>query len=241
MGESAEPKSCFLNMSLYNVEQLFDDVAASLDREDRRLQALNNARSSLIADSFDLDGVAAMSRVLTYVVCGGLLERLMRDLPQALATDVLAIGVVRNKLPVGLLAVIEAAAFRKCVTQSPLGVLARVELLQKIAQHSDDGRQVGDFVSDFVLADGTTIDTKQFEAIWSILGLSGDWRNQVTDRLLLSELKNKRNEIAHWENDPVAVGRTRTYGDLRKMLRQLRDLLDHLCLHICDWLDALAT
>jgi hypothetical protein len=228
-------------MSPYSIELLFDDVTASIDREDRRLQALENARGSLITDSFDLDGVAAMSRVMTYVVCGGLLERLMRDLPQALMIDVLAIGAVRNKLPIGLLAVIEAAAFRKCVTQSPIGVLARVELLQKVAQHANDARQVEDFVSDLVLADGTTIDTKQFEALWSILQLGGDWSNQVTDRLMLSELRSKRNEIAHWESDPVDIGRTRTYGDLRRMIRQLRDLLDHLCLNICDWLDTLAS
>jgi hypothetical protein len=226
-------------MGLYRVELLFDEVAECIDREDRRLQALDNARRSLISDSLDRDGIAAMSRVLTYVVCGGLLERLMRDLPQALVTDVVAIGAARNKLPMGLLAVTEAAAFRKCGGQNPGGVLARIELVRKIATHSTDNRQVEDFASSFVLADGTTIDMKQFEAVWSILGFPGDWRNQVTDRLLLTELRSKRNEIAHWESDPVQIGRSRTSADLRRALRQLRDLLDHFCLHICDWLDAL--
>lgn len=226
-------------MSQYSIELLFDEVAECIDREDRRLQALDNARSSLIPGSFDMDGIAAMSRVLTYVVCGGLLEHLMRDLPHALVSDVVAIGVVRNKLPTGLLAVTEAANFRKCFAQNPGAVLARIELLQKITAHATDNRPVEDFTSGFVLADGTTIDMKQFEAVWNVLDLPGDWRNQVTDGLLLSELRSKRNEIAHWESDPVDIGRTRTYVDLRRILRQLRDLLDHLCLNICDWLDSL--
>jgi hypothetical protein len=228
-------------MSQYRIELLFNEVAECIDREDRRLQALENAQSSLISGLFDKDGVAAMSRALTYVVCGGLLERLMRDLPKAIATDVVTIGVVRNQLPIGLLAVTEDTIFRKCFAQSPNAVLARIELLEKVTSHAADRRPVEDFTPGFVLADGTTIGVKQFEAIWSTLDLPGDWHNQVTDVLLLKELRSKRNEIAHWESDPVDIGRTRTYNDLRQVLRQLRDLLDHLFLNICDWLDVLAS
>jgi hypothetical protein len=118
--------------------------------------------------------------------------------------------------------------------------LARVKLLQAASEHSNDVRPVDDFESDLKLADGTTVDNRHFEAIWYLLGLSGDWRNRATDTLLVHELKIKRNEIAHWESDPVDIGRSRTYSDLRLVLRQLRDLLDHLCLNICDWLDGLA-
>jgi len=227
--------------SPYVTELLFDEVAQYIDREDRRLQALENASSVLISDAFDIDGVAAMSRVLTYVVCGGLLERLMRDLPQALVDDVISMRTLRGKLPLELLAAIEGPMFRKCTEQTSTGVLARVELLLAVSQHANDTRPVEDFSQSLVLADGSTIGTKQFEAVWLALGLPGDWKSKNSDALLLRELKEKRNEIAHWENDPVDVGRSRTYSDLRQALRQLRDLLDHLCLTVCAWLDGLAS
>ena len=180
-----------------------------------------------------------MSRVLTYVVCGGLLERLMRDLPQVLVDDIVSMNAMRAKLPLGLLAAIEGPLFRKCTEQSSAGVLARVELLIAVSQHARDTRQVEDFSQGLVLADGSTIGTKQFEAVWLALGLPGDWKCKNSDALLLRELKEKRNEVAHWENDPVDVGRSRNYSDLRLVLRQLRDLLDHLCLNVCVWLDGL--
>ena len=220
----------------YSIESLFDRVNESIDREDLRLQALEG---SLTVDQFDSDGVAAMNRALTYVICGGLLEWLMRDLPQALADDVIALGTIRNRLPMGLLAPIESAAFRKCTEQTARGLLARVTLLATIGQHANDTRIVDDFGASLLLADGSSIGPKQFEALWHVLGLSGDWQNSGTDRVLLEELKSKRNAIAHWESDPVDVGRSRSYSDLRRALSQLRDLIDHLYLHVCDWLDRL--
>lgn len=228
-------------MTNYSTELLFNAVAEHIDREDRRLQALQNASPALIQDAFDIDGIGAMSKVLTYVVCGGLLEWLMRELPQALVDDVLVMNAARNKLPIGLLAVLESPTFRKCIEQNPSGILARIELLTTTSQHLIDSRPVEDFADSFVLADGTTIGTKQFEVLWRTLGLSGDWRNRASDSFLVRELRSKRNEIAHWENDPVDIGRSRTYSDLRSALRQLRDLLDHVCLHVCNWLDALAS
>jgi hypothetical protein len=227
-------------MPSYVTELLFDQVAQCIDREDRRLQALQNAAPVLISDVFDIDGIAAMSRVLTYVICGGLLERLMRDLPQALVDDIVSMNTIRGQLPLGLLAAMEGPLFRKCTEHTSTGVVARVELLLAVDQHANDTRPVEDFSQSLVLADGSTIGTKQFEALWLALGLPGDWKSTNSDALLLRELKEKRNEIAHWENDPVDVGRSRTYSDLRQALRQLRDLLDHLCLNLCDWLDGLA-
>lgn len=227
-------------MTSYATELLFDQAAQDIDREDRRLQALENAGTALIIGSFDVDGVAAMSRAMTYVICGGLLEWLMRELPQALVDDIISTAVIRGNLPIGLLAVLEAPTFRKCIDKTPGGLLARVELLLTVSQHSKDVRPVDDFRDNLVLADGTTIGVVQFEAIWQTLGLAGDWQNRSSDILLLRELRSKRNEVAHWENDPVLVGRSRTYSDLRALLRQLRDLLDHLCLNVCDWLDKLA-
>jgi hypothetical protein len=227
-------------MTTYATELLFDQVAACIDREDRRLQALENAASSLHKDPFDVDGIAAMSRVLTYVVCGGLLERLMRDLPLTLVSDIVSMRTVRSKLPLGLLAAMEAPLFRKCIEQTPTGVVARVQLLVTASRHMNDGRRVEDFSQSLVLADGSTVGAKQFEAIWMALELPGDWRARNADSLLLRELKEKRNEVAHWETDPVDIGRSRTYSDLRIVLSQLRDLLDHLCLNVCDWLDGIA-
>ncbi|MDG4791047.1 hypothetical protein O7626_41390 [Micromonospora sp. WMMD1102] len=195
---------------------------------------------NLIQDQFDADGVAAMNRALTFVVCAGILEQLMRDLPAALSSDLCALRVPRKRLPMGLLAILEAVEFRRCAEQNVASFSSRAKLLRSISLHSGDERLISDFSDDLKLADGKTVNERQFSALWELLDLPGEWRNDPKDLLLLKEIQAKRNSIAHWEQDPVAVGRMKTYVQLRETTRSLGLLLDHVQLHLCDWLDKMA-
>jgi hypothetical protein len=224
----------------YTIDTIFDRATTLIDREDRRLQALIQARPALSPNPFDPDGVAAMSRALTYVVCGGILEDLLRQLPEALSEDILTLNITRSKVPLSLLAVLEASYFRKCAEQTASALLQRSQLLQAASSHSTDMRPLEPFGSILMLADGTTISAKHFEALWRVLDLPGDWRNDVRDRFLVLEIHDKRNDIAHWLADPVDIGRSKTYSDLRSLLRQVRNLTDHIYLTISAWLDDLA-
>ncbi|GAA1388913.1 hypothetical protein [Catellatospora chokoriensis] len=221
----------------YAIETVFGKAITQLERERRRLSALDQARQHLVQDLFDSDGVSAMSRALTYVVCGGILEQLMRDLPQALSTDLVAKTVLRSQLPAGLLAILEASEFKRCATSTTSTLSVRASLIRSIAGHGSDNRLVSDFAQDLIIADGTTITTRHFKVLWDVLELPGDWRNDAKDQFLVSEISSKRNDVAHWEMDPVDVGRSKSYSDLLSSIDALIKLVDHIHLHIWDWLD----
>jgi hypothetical protein len=225
---------------IYTIEPLFDKATELLDREDRRLQALMQAVSNLSPNPFDPDGVSAMSRALTYVVCGGILEDLLRKLPDALSQDIMALNITRSKLPISLLAVLEAEYFRKCAAQTTTALMERSYILRAASTHSTDIRPTEPFGSVLVIADGTTISSKHLEALWRTLDLPGDWRNEANDLFLMSELREKRNDVAHWLEDPVDIGKSKTYSDLRTLLRRVRNLTDHVYLTLSVWLDDLS-
>lgn len=218
-----------------SVDAVFEEANRYLQRERRRLEVLQQSAKDL--DAYDNDGFAAMGRALSYVVMGGVLENLMRDLPGALATDIIALRLVRNKLPIGLLSVLDASFFRRCGDDTVGSLMARANLLRSVINHAADSRIVENFSELFRLADGSTIGVKNFEAIWIILDLPGSWKNVPEDSLLVREITGKRNDVAHWLADPVDVGRSKRPTGLIQMIDQLIDLLDHVYLNLCYWLE----
>jgi hypothetical protein len=218
------------------VDGVFDSAIADLDRENRRLEALEKSTASSTA--FDHDGFLAINRALSYVVLGGVLEALMRDLPAALAADVLALKVERRKMPVSLIAVMDSTRFRQTNSDTVGSLIARAEVVKGALVHTVDQRLVEDFADALKLADGQTINEKHFQAMWSVLGLDGDWRNTATDSLLIREIREKRNDVAHWQEDLVVIGRSKKPSELRQMASRLSDLVQHFQLSIWYWLDA---
>ncbi|MFF7158647.1 hypothetical protein [Streptomyces sp. NPDC008139] len=216
------------------VDSVFDKAVEQLDREERRLGSLE--KTGTVA-TFDRDGFAAMNRALSYVVMGGVLEELMRDLPAALAADLVAQNIERRHLPVSLIAAIDASSFRQCGSDTVASLIARANVVQAVASHGSDSRPVVDFGELFKLADGSTINEKHFKALWALLGLDGDWRSDPKDTMLLKEIRDKRNDVAHWLEDPVTVGRSKRPSDLKTMVKGLIDLVQHFHLAIWYWLD----
>jgi hypothetical protein len=186
---------------------------------------------------FDHDGFYAISRAVSYVVMGGVLEELMRNLPSALASDLVAIGIERRHLPVSLVAATDAEIFRKCGTDNVASLIERATIVDIVLSHSKDARPVLNFGELFKLADGHTVSDRHFMALWMILGLKGDWKNDPTDSLLLREIKEKRNDVAHWTEDPVVIGRSKRSADLRAMIEQLSNLIEHFQLNLWYWVE----
>ncbi|GAA4544357.1 hypothetical protein GCM10023175_22400 [Pseudonocardia xishanensis] len=161
----------------------------------------------------------------------------MRELPAALTADIASLRLERRHLPISFLVATEAGTFRKCGTDTINSLVARADLVRVVLTHSNDPRPVPDFGELLNLADGSTIGEKNFVALWLLLGLDGDWMNHPNDRLLLREIKEKRNDVAHWQEDPVEIGRKKKPSDLIAMVDRLVALLDHLNLHIVYWFE----
>ncbi|WP_329208686.1 hypothetical protein OG257_17745 [Streptomyces sp. NBC_00683] len=218
---------------------MFESAVEQLDRERRRLDSLDRANGSSPQGStkFDHDGFIAISRALSYVVMGGVLEDLMRQLPAALAADVVGLGIERRHLPASLVSAMDSATFRKCGNDNVSSLIERAGIVRTVLAHGQDSRPVLDFGDLFKLADGQTIGEKHFQALWMILGLPGDWKNDPNDSLLLKEIKSKRNNVAHWTEDPVVIGRSKRGADLRQMISRLSDLIQHFHLGVWYWLE----
>src|SRR5262245_39728207 len=100
-------------MNALAINGVFDRAVEQLDRERRRLLSHGAASTAPGQPKFDYDGFHAISRAVSYVIMGGVLEELMRLLPSALASDLVALGIERRQLPVSLIAATDAASFRK--------------------------------------------------------------------------------------------------------------------------------
>jgi hypothetical protein len=224
-------------MSALAVDSVFTRAVEQLDRERRRLLANEVAANTSGQPIFDHDGVYAVSRAVSYVVMGGVLEDLMRNIPAALASDLMAIGIERRHLPVSLVAAIDAEIFRRCGNDNVTALIERATIVGIVLSHANDARPVLDFGELFKLADGHTVSDRHFMALWMILGLKGDWRNDPNDSLLLREIKEKRNDVAHWTEDPVVIGRSKRSSDLRSMISRLSDLIEHFQLNLWYWLE----
>ncbi|MFG2498577.1 hypothetical protein ACGFSB_10250 [Streptomyces sp. NPDC048441] len=226
-------------MAILTINAVFDSAVEQLDRERRRLDSLDrvDGASTHVSTKFDHEGFSAINRALSYVVMGGVLEELMRQLPPALAADVLSLGIERRHLPASLVAAMDSVTFRKCGNDNVSSLIERAGIVQTVLSHGQDSRPVLDFGDLFKLADGQTIGEKHFQALWLILGLSGDWKNDPNDSLLLKEIKSKRNNVAHWTEDPVTIGRSKRPGDLRQMIFRLSDLIQHFHLGVWYWLE----
>lgn len=221
------------------VDAVFDRAVQQLDRELRRLVSMSRTKSGIGAATsvFDHDGFAAISRAMSYVVMGGVLEAMMRELPRALASDISALNIERRHLPVSLIAAIESAVFRQCSNDNVASLITRTNIVRQVMSHTVDSRPVVDFGDLFKLADGQTINEKHFRALWVLLDLDGDWWNDQNDSMLLNEIRSKRNDVAHWEDDPVEIGRSKQASDLQKMVVRLSNLVQHFQLCIWYWLD----
>ncbi|WP_327185096.1 hypothetical protein [Streptomyces sp. NBC_01334] len=226
-------------MAILTINAVFESAVEQLDRERRRLDSLDRAEgaSPHAATKFDHEGFSAINRALSYVVMGGVLEELMRQLPAALAADVLSLGIERRHLPASLVAAMDSVTFRKCGNDNVSSLIERAGIVQTVLSHEQDSRPVLDFGDLFKLADGQTIGEKHFQALWMILGLQGDWKNDPNDSLLLKEIKSKRNNVAHWTEDPAVIGRSKRPADLRQMIHRLSELIQHFHLGVWYWLE----
>jgi hypothetical protein len=224
-------------MDTLAVDAVFNGAIEQLDRERRRLLSNESNFAMPKQPQFDHDGFNAIGRAISYVVMGGVLEELMRNLPSALASDVVTIGIERRHLPVSLVAAIDAEIFRKCGNDNVAALIERATIVDLIISHEKDSRRVLDFGELFKLADGHTVSEKNFVALWMILGLEGDWKNDPNDTLLLKEIKQKRNDVAHWTEDPVIIGRSKKSSDMTAMLERLSNLIQHFQLNLWYWLE----
>lgn len=226
-------------MAILTINAVFESAVEQLDRERRRLDSLDRAdgASPHASTKFDHEGFSAINRALSYVVMGGVLEELMRQLPAALAADVVSLGIERRHLPASLVAAMDSVTFRKCGNDNVSSLIERAGIVQTVLSHEQDSRPVLDFGDLFKLADGQTIGEKHFQALWMILGLPGDWKNDPNDSLLLKEIKSKRNNVAHWTEDPAVIGRSKRPADLRQMIYRLSELIQHFHLGVWYWLE----
>jgi hypothetical protein len=76
--------------------------------------------------------------------------------------------------------------------------------------------------------DGRTIRPSHLDAIWTILDFPGSSAPGPLHRIALSEVADLRNDLAHGNIEPVAVGRLKTRHDVDRAIVLIEDIALHI-------------
>lgn len=77
-------------------------------------------------------------------------------------------------------------------------------------------------------ADGINISDKQIKDVWRFFNLPGDYLPDNSLRLILSEVKDHRNAVAHGREKAINIGSRYTLDSLKKKMRDI----ESICFHI---------
>ncbi len=79
------------------------------------------------------------------------------------------------------------------------------------------------------------MDGRSFDAVWSVLGLSGSSLPGHNHRQALAEVKDQRNKIAHGDEEVVVVGASKTLQELHVRIGQVEEAVEALDLALDEW------
>jgi hypothetical protein len=79
--------------------------------------------------------------------------------------------------------------------------------------------------------DGRTIEPEHLEIVWAVFALPRDPFPGPIQKMALLDVARGRNQVAHGETRPEDLGRSKTIGDLRKLVGYIEDVVQHV--YIC--------
>jgi len=108
----------------------------------------------------------------------------------------------------------------------------RHELLKAVAEE-----QSASFNSAVLPLDGGTLRPRHFDHVWAFFGLPGQALPSPTHRIALKELAESRNQLAHGEMSPTALGRSKTTAHLKDLVAMVEDVGENLAVAVERYVD----
>jgi hypothetical protein len=205
-------------------------------------QAMDRMRKNLveidtIAISSDaiLRDRAAQTKAWTFVWLAASLEEFVKKLNGYILDEITAQGIPCANLRISLFSVLSGNHFDGVKSDRGLPMwhkrLDALSMIDQPAMVAFDTTSIG--------LDRRTIRAKHFELIWRIFGFNGDPlpSPRKNYQAVLETLAEGRNDVAHGIEDPVVFGRRKTVTDVKRMVDQVEDIVDHVVLAADDYIN----
>jgi hypothetical protein len=151
----------------------------------------------------------------------------MADFPTAVLNELNTCGIACNNLRLSLFSLVSAPLF------DSLQQLRGHKMWQARAEVFATTAAVipASFNLDTLPLDGTTIQPRHFELIWTVFGFPGQSFPSPRHRAVLLDISVTRNRVAHGEDEPERVGRQRTMVDVTRAAQVVDEFAEHACLN----------
>lgn len=204
------------------LQNAIDSAFESLDRvrADLRLadvHAVSSARSDLVEKS-------AIVKAWSYVWMAAVLEQYVKEVLNAVLSEINARGVSQANLRRSLFSLVFYSDFDALKSASKIKAWNKRSTIFR----SIDLAQTVEFSLNVHPLDGRTIKADHFECIWNVFGFVPPHLPHPKHGFALNDLADGRNRVAHGEIDPVRFGRSKTCGDVVRIL----DLTEEAMLHL---------
>jgi hypothetical protein len=176
----------------------------------------------------------AVQKAGVYVWLGACVEDFLRQFLVHLLRDITAGRPRYSDLRVELLAVAGGVHFER---------LQALRQLKKWRDRVAVLRHVVD-VDEAVLSDthlpldGRTIEPEHLEIVWLVFAMPHAPFPGPLQKMALLDVARGRNQVAHGELRPEDLGRSKTIGDLRRMVGFMEDVVQHVYMCGGEYLDA---
>lgn len=211
--------------SLDDALKRFDAAAAAINRQ---LQELSRAPSV----SATMRDVEAAAKSAIFVWLAGALETYLNELLRATLGEVELACRTAKDLHYRMFSIVCAGELQSLQELRGLKMWTRrVELLERL-----DSSVAVSFGSKLLPLDGSTLRPDHFRTVWKVLGFDGNPLPSPLHGLSLMDLADTRNRLAHGEDDPITVGRSKALPDVARLTLRIEEIALHTCLTAEDFL-----
>ena len=198
----------------------YDDFDAFLQAQKRRIAIADT--EAIARGPRNFCGIAAETRAGVFVWAAAALERFLTLFLSETLDRLNGMAITAADLRYTLFALVCDTDFHKIRSADHRAAwLSRLTLLQRIPSP-----HAASLAGDGPL-DGRTIRGYHFDALWETFGLPGQPFPGPVHRLVLEDLAEGRNDVAHGALSPVDFGRRRTFDDCLRMLSRIDELVLH--------------
>jgi hypothetical protein len=202
---------------------------------DRMQKSLTEVDPLAISAKQELKDKAAQVKAWVYVWLAAGLEEYLKKLSGYVLDEISGQAIQCSQLRLSLFAVFSGNHFDGVKSGKGLPMWhKRIDVLDPI-----NDAAVVTFNTNFMKLDGKTIRAQHFKLIWRVFGFDGTHlpAPAVNYEAALETLADGRNDVAHGHEDPIAFGRKKTIADVRGMLKQVEDVIDHISLAADDYIN----
>ncbi|NVJ01690.1 hypothetical protein HV824_26715 [Myxococcus sp. AM009] len=177
-----------------------------------------------MSSDVSLRDAAAEAKASAYIWVAAALERYVKDTLAALVQELNLRGQLVRDLRLSTCSLLMFSHLDALRHVSGLDAwLRRVDMFEEILSSTQ-----AVFNGAVLPLDGKTIKAEHLETIWRVFGFDGPHVPHPRHRLVLKDLSECRNKLAHGEVSPVRFGRGKIMHDVFRMVEATEEIVLHV-------------